>query len=134
MTQNNNNAGSQHWISQKLSAVALIPLSLFSIYKILTLFHNGSGFMSLFHTPFSLLIIILFVIFGLYHATLGIEVIYEDYIKCNLLRSCSNGLIKFINITTVALIIFALFYGFNKANTANIKNTNTELIAEQITQ
>ena len=107
---------STHWLSQKLSAIALIPLSLFSIYKILTLFHDGSGFMALFNSPFSLFTIILFVIFGLYHATLGFEVIYEDYIKCNLLRSGLNGMMKFLNIATFAFLIFALFIGFSKTN------------------
>ena len=119
-------SANSHWILQRLSAVALIPLSLFSTYKILNLFNGGESFLSLFHSPFSLFCIILFVFFGLYHASMGLEVIAEDYIPNNCSQKTIVGMLKFVNIVTFAFLIFAVIIGFNKLNIENYDTTQTQ--------
>lgn len=73
--------GAQHWIAQRLSALIMIPLSIwfvavlvsmpFSSYEVILTWMSGA-------VNASLLLILLMTI--LYHAALGMQVVYEDYI------------------------------------------------------
>lgn len=109
-----NHKESSHWISQRLSALALVPLGMFSTYNILTILAEKSSILNLINSPISLICIILFTIFAFYHAQLGFEVIFDDYVSCNCKKHLLNGLIKFINIATVLFFIFAAYVAFQR--------------------
>jgi succinate dehydrogenase / fumarate reductase membrane anchor subunit len=73
--------GTGHFWRQRLTAIANIPLTLFFIGFLISL--NGAGYAetrSAISNPFVALVLFLFIISGLIHMRLGMQVIIEDYI------------------------------------------------------
>ena len=73
--------GFEHWWMERVSAVALIPLTLWFVASIIA--HTGSGYTSFItwlRAPLisSLMILLLIALF--YHTYLGLRVVIEDYI------------------------------------------------------
>lgn len=105
---------SSHWIDQRLSAIALIPFSIFVIYKILFALISKESILIIADSPISLFCITIFGIISLYHAHLGFDVIFDDYVSCNFKKYFFKGLIRFFNIATLVFFLFALYTFFQK--------------------
>jgi len=74
-------AGTDHFWRQRVSAVALIPLSLWFVYAALALVGADHGAVVTFlHKPFNAIAMALFVVATLHHSVLGLQVIVEDYV------------------------------------------------------
>jgi succinate dehydrogenase / fumarate reductase membrane anchor subunit len=74
--------GSGHWYSQRLSAVALVVLGLWFLAA-LAMLGPGAPHASVaawLHSPFSAAMAVLLVVVGAWHALLGLQVIFEDYV------------------------------------------------------
>jgi succinate dehydrogenase / fumarate reductase, membrane anchor subunit len=72
--------GVEHWLAQRVSAVALIPLTLWFVASIIA--HSDSdhvAFLAWLSTPVSALLMILLLIALFHHAALGLQVVIEDY-------------------------------------------------------
>lgn len=75
-------SASSHWKRQRLSAVALIPLTLWLVISVASLAAADYSTVHLWLTaPINVSLLSLFVILSCYHAILGIEVVMEDYIN-----------------------------------------------------
>jgi succinate dehydrogenase / fumarate reductase membrane anchor subunit len=74
-------SGTGHFWHERVTAVALIPLSLWFLYAMLGLAGTSevAALQFLAH-PWNALLMGAFVIFSLYHAYLGIQVVIDDYI------------------------------------------------------
>ena len=73
--------GTAHWWAQRVTAVALIPLSLWFIYSAVTLVGiDRAGFKVWLNGPGTILLMSLFVIALFYHMQLGLQVVIEDYV------------------------------------------------------
>ncbi len=74
-------SGTGHFWHERVTAVALIPLSLWFLYVMLGLSGTSevTALQFLAH-PWNALLMGAFVIFSLYHAYLGIQVVIDDYI------------------------------------------------------
>ena len=73
--------GVGHWWAQRLTAVALVPLSLWFVISALNL--GGldlAGFKAWLNAPGNLLLMTLFIMVAFYHMQLGLQVVVEDYI------------------------------------------------------
>lgn len=75
-------AGVHHWWNQRLSAVAMIPLMLWAIFTVATLpsLTYTDALMTVQH-PVNATLLILFLAAGFWHASLGLQVVIEDYVS-----------------------------------------------------
>ena len=73
--------GVGHWWAERVSAVALVPLTLWFIASIIA--HTGSDyatFIAWLRTPLAVVLMILLLIALFHHTALGLQVVIEDYI------------------------------------------------------
>ncbi len=73
-------AGVEQWWRERLSAIALVPLTLWLVASLIAL--RGSNYqvvVTWLRTPFATLMMVLLVI-TLYHTALGLQVVVEDYV------------------------------------------------------
>ena len=88
-------SGSAHWWGQRVSALALIPLSLWFAGSMLQLSHaDYAGVIIWLHTPWVAVLLSLFLVTLLYHAYLGLKVVIEDYVHHKPLEIASLLLVK----------------------------------------
>ncbi len=80
-------AGSHHWWLQRITAVALIPLSFWPII-LLDLSYNGSyqETVTWLASPLNSICMIFWILSVFYHAVLGLQVIIEDYVSSEMWR------------------------------------------------
>lgn len=72
--------GVKHWWAQRVTAIALLPLSLWFAGAIIA--HTGSdygAFVAWIGTPLTSCLMILLLIVLFYHMSLGLQVVLEDY-------------------------------------------------------
>jgi succinate dehydrogenase / fumarate reductase membrane anchor subunit len=74
-------SGTTHWWMQRVTAVALIPLSFWLIYFLgLSLTAPYQQTVTWLATPFNSVCIVAWIIAAFYHAALGLQVVIEDYL------------------------------------------------------
>lgn len=89
--------GLHHWWSQRLTAIALVPLSLWFIYSLVVV--TGADYASAIAWLGNSLnaVLMLMFIFALYfHASLGVQVVIEDYIESEWQKITCLILVKFL--------------------------------------
>lgn len=87
--------GTHHWIIQRLTAIALVPLSLWFVYSVLCLVDGGYGaYVEWVSNPFAATALVLFIVVAFHHAQLGLQVVIEDYVSCHALRLSSIIIVK----------------------------------------
>lgn len=74
--------GVSHWWMQRVTAIALVPLSLYFLYSLLTMMTGQdedhlAGWLA---QPHAAMLMVLFIIALFVHAKLGVQVIIEDYV------------------------------------------------------
>ena len=77
--------GTHHFWVQRLTAVALIPLTLWFVYSLLALATGGVSHQEVAEwlaSPFPTFLMIMLSIALFYHAKLGLQVVIEDYVHC----------------------------------------------------
>jgi len=99
---------SHHWILQRASAVFFLPLAIWLIYQFNYIFFNIEDIGSFVINPINVTLFMMFVITGFYHAVLGLQVIFEDYIQCGYARFFLMVLTYFISIFTAIITLFAV--------------------------
>ncbi len=99
----------KHWKSQRLSAVALIPLTLWLLFSVATL--SSSEYEAVHHwltQPMTTALLGLFVIIAGHHAFLGVQVILEDYVQ-NPLRRTATIAVRLGLLLTTVLSVYAIY-------------------------
>jgi len=73
--------GVKHWWMQRMTAVALVPLTLWVVFAVAA--HSGESYATVaawFAQPFTTTMLTLFVFTAFLHASQGLTVVIEDYI------------------------------------------------------
>jgi len=73
--------GVEHWWAERVSAVALVPLTLWFVASIIA--HTGSDyvtFVAWLRTPLATILMVLLLVALFYHTALGLQVVIEDYV------------------------------------------------------
>ncbi len=74
-------AGSAHWWAQRVTALALVPLSLWFIASMMALEGAGRAAVAAWlHGPVSLVLLLCLVGASFWHMSLGLCVVIEDYV------------------------------------------------------
>ena len=90
-------SGTHHFIVQRVTAVALIPLVLWIIWLALALLHaDYAHARALVHAPINAVLLIAFLIVAFWHAQLGLQVVIEDYVHTRWLEVTAQHAIKFL--------------------------------------
>ncbi len=91
--------GTGHWWSQRVTAVALIPLSFWLVYSLISLAGmEHAAVMGWLQNPLNAVLFVLFLGALFYHSFLGIQVVVEDYVHVTWLK--------------VSLLVFTQFLYF----------------------
>ena len=89
-------SGTHHWIVQRITAVALIPLGLWVIYLVLAALHaDYSQARALVHQPVNAVLLIVFTLAVFWHTQLGLQVVLEDYVHTRWLEIAAQLAVKF---------------------------------------
>jgi succinate dehydrogenase / fumarate reductase, membrane anchor subunit len=74
--------GVGHWWLQRVSAVALVPLSLWFMYSLVTamLAPDVAQVANWFAMPMNAIVMVLLLVATFWHAKLGMQVVIEDYV------------------------------------------------------
>ncbi|HMD28579.1 MAG TPA: succinate dehydrogenase, hydrophobic membrane anchor protein [Steroidobacteraceae bacterium] len=109
--------GTAHWWAQRVSAVALIPLTLWFVFSLLTLpafdYETVHTWLSV---PISGFLAVLLVAVLAYHSYLGTIVIVEDYVTAGM-KVLTLLLLRFLYVLCAGAGIFAILrvvFGFSR--------------------
>ena len=89
--------GTGHFWVQRLTAIGLVPLILWLSFSIAAL--PGMDYVSIrewISSPFTSIMLILFLIAGFYHAKLGLQTVIEDYIGNHSTRTVMIIIVSFL--------------------------------------
>lgn len=101
--------GTHHWWVQRLTAVALVPLSLWFAFSLACIadadFATASAWLA---QPGVAVCMMLFIGTMLYHSALGLQVVIEDYVHGEFSRIASLVVMKFAHVALAVAGIFAV--------------------------
>jgi succinate dehydrogenase / fumarate reductase membrane anchor subunit len=89
--------GTGHFWSQRLTAIALVPLVLWLAFSVASLPNmDYVAIREWLSQPFNAIVMILFLIAGFHHARLGLQVVIEDYVSSHVKRTAAIIAVTFI--------------------------------------
>ncbi len=101
--------GYKHWWAQRLTAIALIPLSLWLMFNIKYLFAPSLSEAKIWLLePLNSVGVLLFIFASFYHALLGLEVVIEDYAPCKFSKMVALIFVKLLFIAMAVTAIWAV--------------------------
>jgi succinate dehydrogenase / fumarate reductase membrane anchor subunit len=101
--------GAGHWISERVSAIALVPLTLWAVYGVLKIAAGDYGFaVHWISNPINATLIVLTLAIGFWHMHAGLRVVIEDYIHVTLNKSALLLINLFVCGLAGALAVFSI--------------------------
>lgn len=89
--------GVGHWWAQRVTAVALVPLTLWFVVSLIALIGaDHAAFIAWVRQPLNVIMLVLLLAAGFHHLQLGLQVVIEDYVHCEAARIASIIAVKFI--------------------------------------
>lgn len=101
--------GFAHWWWQRVTAIALIPLSLWFVYSVLAIIGlDHQGALAWLAKPFNATLMILFLVTMLFHAQTGVQVVIEDYIHTKWLNLTLLLAVKFASVLMAVMSVISV--------------------------
>jgi len=92
-------AGTRHWWQQRLTAVILVPLTLWVMATIVSVTTLGYDAITLWlQSPFNASLILVFLLALFHHAQLGVQVVIEDYVHSEWQKISCIILVRFLTL------------------------------------
>ena len=91
--------GTRHFWAQRLTAVALVPLSLWFVASLVAMAGDTyPAVLAWASQPPAALLLVLFITAVFYHAQLGMQVVLEDYVHTEWLKISSIVVLKLLTV------------------------------------
>ena len=103
-------SGVRHWLAERVTAVALVPLCLWFIASMIAL--SGSeyaAFIAWIRTPLATGCMVLLLIALFHHSSLGLQVVIEDYVHGEIAKLSLLMANTFFCLGSAAACVYALF-------------------------
>ena len=101
--------GTEHFVHQRLTATALVGLSIWFVVFVLSLL--GSDYITAVDAvakPWNAILLVGFLIAMFWHAQLGLQVVLEDYVHTSLPALALQTTVKFIAALGAIVSVFAV--------------------------
>nr|WP_295836543.1 succinate dehydrogenase, hydrophobic membrane anchor protein [uncultured Azospirillum sp.] len=101
--------GTEHWWSQRLTALALVPLTVWFVFGVIG--HLGAdhaGFITWMKSPFSAVMMVLTAVVTFHHAQSGLQVVIEDYVHVEWQKMALIIGVKFLSFALAAACVLAV--------------------------
>ena len=103
-------SGVHHWWMQRLTSVALVPLSIWFVVSLLALPSLDHGTVTAWMgQSWTALLLVLFVLVGAWHSQLGVQVVVEDYVHGAGTKTLMLAVLGFAHVVAAAAAVFAVF-------------------------
>ena len=100
-------AGTKHWWAQRVTAIALIPLTIWFVVAMISAtgndYNNAQQFIG---NPINAILFILLIVATFHHAQLGLQVVIEDYVHN---KAMEIGLLIITKGTVIVLGLSSVF-------------------------
>ena len=104
---------SRKWIIQRASALIVAPLIVWFLLSLITLSTGDyNSVINFFSKPLFLILTIILLITGFFHAKIGLSEIVEDYIQNEKIKNVVNLLGLLLSIIIPSITIILLLYKF----------------------
>ena len=104
---------SRKWIMQRASALIVAPLIVWFLLSLITLSTGDyNSVINFFSKPLFLILTIILLITGFFHAKIGLSEIVEDYIQNERIKNAVNLLGLLLSIIIPSITIILLLYKF----------------------
>jgi len=101
--------GASHWVAERVSSIALIPLTLWMVYAALAVSKSDyAGVVGFVSQPVNAVLIVLVLVVSGWHMHAGARVVVEDYMHKMLGRSTLLVLNLFVAVLVTALAVFSV--------------------------
>jgi len=102
-------AGTHHWWMQRLTAVALVPLSLWFVASLISVVSaDHATVIAWLHSPLVAILCCALIVATFYHGQLGVQVVLEDYVHSEWLKLTSIVLMNLLSLLLAAICLFAV--------------------------
>jgi succinate dehydrogenase / fumarate reductase membrane anchor subunit len=101
--------GAGHWVSERVSSIALVPLTVWAVYGVIRLAGGDYGAaVQWVSDPLNATLLVLTLAISFWHMQSGLRVVVEDYIHKALSKSVLLILNLFVSGLAAALAIFSI--------------------------
>lgn len=107
-------SGAAHWWYQRFSAIIILLCTwwLFCFSWELS-GATRDDLLKIIRNPYNVIMLILFVAAGMYHAVMGMRVVIEDYVHCRAIRITLLLFCQIFSLVSVVSFVVAVFYVMN---------------------
>lgn len=102
--------GASHWLHQRITAVALVPLFIWFVVTVMRIVQGDSTDLQMILTsPLNGILLVTMMLVTLYHGMIGMQVIIEDYVHHCCFKATLMLLMYFITGLTAVTGLYVIF-------------------------